>query len=110
MQGIAHAFGGRITRAKQPMHGKTSIINHDTKGVFLGLPQDIAVMRYHSLIVEKESLPESLEITAVSQDTNEIMGIRHTQYPLEGIQFHPESFATSSGKMILKNFLFPQTG
>lgn len=105
MQGIAHYFGGKVVRAKVPMHGKTSSISHDGKGVFANLPQDIEVMRYHSLIADKDSLPESLEITAVSKDTEEIMGLRHKSYPIEGVQFHPESFATEGGKLILKNFL-----
>ena len=106
MQGIAYYFGGKVIRAKKPMHGKTSLILHDSKGIFATVPQDIEVMRYHSLIVEKKSLPENLEITATTQDTNEIMGLRHKNYPIEGIQFHPESFATEAGKMLLKNFLF----
>lgn len=106
MQGIAHYFGGKVIRAKKPMHGKTSLITHDGKGVFANIPQDIEVMRYHSLIVEKQSLPKELLITATSQDTKEIMGVRHKKYPIEGIQFHPESFATEAGKLILKNVLF----
>lgn len=106
MQGIAHYFGGKVVRAAKPMHGKTSIIAHDGKGVFANIPQDIEVMRYHSLIAEKNSLPDSLEITATAKDTGEIMGLRHKQYPIEGIQFHPESFATDGGKIMLKNFLF----
>ena len=106
MQGIAHYFGGKVIRAKKPMHGKTSLIKHDGKGVFKSVPEDIEAMRYHSLIVEKNSVPEDLEITAISEDTQEIMGLRHKKYPIEGIQFHPESFATEAGKKILENFLF----
>lgn len=106
MQGIAHYFGGRVVRARLPMHGKTSIIKHDGKGVFEGLPQGLEVMRYHSLIAEKETLPKILDITA--QANGEIMGLRHKQYPIEGIQFHPESFATEGGKEMLTNFLFKQ--
>lgn len=106
MQGIAYCFGGRVIRAKQPMHGKTSIIEHDEKGVFKGLPQKLEVMRYHSLVADKATLPNCLEITAASLDTKEIMGLRHKIYPIEGIQFHPESFATEGGKEILTNFLF----
>lgn len=106
MQGIAHCFGGRVIRAKQPMHGKTSTIEHDEKGVFRGLPQNLEVMRYHSLVADKTTLPNCLEITATSLDTKEIMGLRHKIYPIEGIQFHPESFATEGGKRILGNFLF----
>ena len=105
MQGIADCFWGNVVRANKPMHGKTSIIEHDGKGVFAGLPQKLEVMRYHSLIVEKETLPECLLVTAVSLDTGEIMGLRHKSYPLEGIQFHPESFATDGGKQILENFI-----
>lgn len=106
MQGIASCFEGNIIRAKKPMHGKTSIISHDEKGVFASLPQDLEVMRYHSLIVEQDSLPECLKITSTAKDTNEIMGLRHKTYPIEGIQFHPESFATEAGKQMLENFLF----
>lgn len=109
MQGIALYFGGKILRARLPVHGKISQINHDEKGVFLGLPQNIDVMRYHSLIAEVNSIPDCLEITAKAfyDETNfEIMGIRHRQYPIEGIQFHPESFATEGGMKMLKNFLF----
>ena len=104
MQGIASYFGGDIVRAKKPMHGKTSTIHHDAKGVFAGLPQELEVMRYHSLIVSKNNLPECFVITATTED--EIMGLRHTTYPIEGIQFHPESFATEAGKKMLENFLF----
>ncbi len=105
MQGIAHYFGGKVVRAKKPMHGKTSFIEHDNLGIFKNIPQDLEVMRYHSLIVEKESLPDCLEIIATSKDTKEIMGLRHIEYPIVGIQFHPESFATEAGKLMLKNFL-----
>jgi len=105
MQGIAYYFGGKVVRAKVPMHGKTSMITHDKKGVFQRLPQDLEVMRYHSLIAEKATLPDCLKITATSKDTGEIMGLRHTIYPIEGIQFHPESFATDGGKLLLANFL-----
>lgn len=105
MQGIAHYFGGRVVRAKEPMHGKISVIEHDGKGVFSGLPQGIEVMRYHSLVAEKESLPECLIITATVQSTGEVMGLRHREYPIEGVQFHPESFASEGGKMLLSNFI-----
>ncbi len=105
MQGIAHYFGGKVVRAKLPMHGKTSVIEHDEKGVFAELPQGLEVMRYHSLVAEKESLPKSLVVTATSRDTDEIMGLRHKEYPIEGIQFHPESFATEGGKRLLENFI-----
>ncbi len=105
MQGIAHCFGGNVIRAKLPMHGKTSIIKHDSFRVFQNLPQDLEVMRYHSLIADKTSLPDCLKITAVAIDTKEIMGLRHTIFPIEGVQFHPESFATEGGKLLLSNFL-----
>lgn len=104
MQGMTHYFGGKVVRAKLPMHGKVSLIKHDGKGVFKGLPQGLEVMRYHSLIAEKKTLPKVLEVTA--QANGEIMGLRHKKYPVEGIQFHPESFATEGGKQILTNFLF----
>lgn len=107
MQGMAHVYGGRVVRAALPMHGKTSPIEHDGKGVFAGLPQGIEVMRYHSLIAEEKSLPDTLIITARTQgdQAREIMGLRHKTLPVEGIQFHPESFATEGGKVMLKNFL-----
>ncbi len=105
MQGIAHYFGGRVVRAKNPMHGKVSVIQHDGQGIFAGLPQDLEVMRYHSLIAEKASLPKDLIVTATAKDTDEIMGLRHRTYPIEGMQFHPESFATEGGKRMLSNFL-----
>ena len=105
MQGMAHYFGGKVVHAVAPMHGKTSMIEHDGKGVFTGLPQDIEGMRYHSLIADKKSLPACFVVTATAKDGGEIMGLRHTQYPIEGIQFHPESFATQGGKQMLKNFI-----
>ncbi len=111
LQGIAHYFGGRLIRAKEPKHGKTNKIRHDEKGVFAGLPQEIEVMRYHSLVVEKESFPDCLEISSTVLDNDsegEIMGLRHKTYPIEGIQFHPESFATEGGKKMIYNFLFPK--
>jgi len=106
MQGIAYYFGGKVIRAPHPMHGKTSPVKHDEKGVFKNIQQDIEVMRYHSLIIDSNSLPECLEITAHTHDSaKEIMGLRHRDYPIEGIQFHPESFATQEGNTMLKNFL-----
>lgn len=108
LQGMVTSFGGKIVRARVPMHGKTSLIEHDGKGVFRGLPQKIEVMRYHSLIATEESLPKDFVITAYTVgEEKEIMGIRHKIYPLEGIQFHPESFGTEGGKQMLQNFLFP---
>lgn len=105
MQGIAYCFGGKIVKAKKPMHGKRSLVTHDGKEVFKNLPEKLEVMRYHSLIVERATLPKDFFITALAQDTKEIMGLRHKTYPLEGIQFHPESFATQAGKTLLSNFL-----
>lgn len=105
MQGLGHFYGGKVLRAKKVMHGKTSIISHNGKKLFKDLPQDLEVMRYHSLIVEKENLPKDLEILATSED-GEIMGLSHKKYPISGVQFHPESFATEGGKRIIYNFLF----
>lgn len=105
MQGMAYFFGGKVIKAKKPMHGKVSLISHDGKGVFLNLPQNLEVMRYHSLIADPDSLPKELLISAQTLDTKEIMGLRHRKYPIEGVQFHPESFATEGGKLLLKNFL-----
>lgn len=102
MQGIGHYFGGRVIRAKSVMHGKTSVISHKGESIFKGLPQDLEVMRYHSLVVE--DLPKDLEVLAESPD-GEIMGLMHNKYPISGVQFHPESFATEGGKKILENFL-----
>lgn len=141
MQGMAHYFGGRVVRAQLPMHGKTSAILHDGKGIFKGLPQHIEVMRYHSLVADPAVLPKELEVTATAIPVNsqtveteirevpfhnkkmeslnpemlrrkpvkqplEIMGLRHKKFPIEGVQFHPESFATEGGKRMLANFLF----
>ena len=103
-QCIGYSYGGIVGRAKQIMHGKSSQIHHDGKGVLAGLPNPFSAIRYHSLVVKRENLPDSLEVTAWTAD-GEIMGLRHRQYPVEGIQFHPESFMTEKGKDILKNFL-----
>jgi anthranilate synthase component 2 len=107
MQGIAHYFGGRVVRANIPKHGKTDKISHDTKGVFQDLPQEIEVMRYHSLVAEESTIPDCLEITArvITDEAKEIMGLRHKTYPIEGIQFHPESFATEGGMKMIENFI-----
>ncbi len=105
MQGMAYYFGGKVVRATLPMHGKASIIKHTGKGLFAHLPQGLEVMRYHSLIAEKKSLPNVLEVTATALDSGEIMGLAHKQFPIEGIQFHPESFATEGGKIMMENFL-----
>ncbi len=118
MQGIVHCLGGRVVRAPLPMHGKVSTICHDGRGVFHGMPQQLDIMRYHSLMVEASTLPACFEITSVVTDQAEpgdfhrqalagaeIMGIRHREYPIEGVQFHPESFATEGGQALLRNFL-----
>ncbi|GBC99302.1 Aminodeoxychorismate/anthranilate synthase component 2 [bacterium HR17] len=108
-QAIGQAFGGRIVRAKRLMHGKTSLIRHDGKTIFTDLPNPFEATRYHSLVIERASLPACLEITAVSEDDGEIMGVRHKDFPpavaLEGVQFHPESILTAVGKDLLCNFL-----
>ncbi len=106
MQGLAHYYGGRVIRAKLPMHGKVSAIEHDGRGVFAGLPQGLSAMRYHSLIVDASTLPDCFEISAYTSDSGrELMGIRHRDFPVEGIQFHPESFATEGGVRMIENFL-----
>jgi anthranilate synthase/aminodeoxychorismate synthase-like glutamine amidotransferase len=103
-QSIARAFGGKIVRARRLMHGKTSPIFHDEKTIYKGLPIPFDATRYHSLVAEKKSLPSCLEITARS-DKDELMGFRHKEFPVEGIQFHPESILTMAGKDLLQNFL-----
>jgi para-aminobenzoate synthetase component 2 len=102
-QSIAAAFGGRVIRAERIMHGKTSMILHDGRSIFQGIPNPFEATRYHSLIVEKESLPDCLEINAWTEE-GEIMGIRHREYAVEGVQFHPESILTDAGPSILRNF------
>ena len=105
-QAIGEAYGGVVIRADKVMHGKTSHITHDGTGVFAGLPSPLEVMRYHSLIVERESLPECLSVVAVSsEDPTEIHGVKHRDHPVYGVQFHPESVMTQSGKQLLQNFL-----
>ena len=103
-QAIGEAFGGRVVRARYLMHGKTSEICHDSATIFRGIPYRFKATRYHSLIVEKEGLPDSLEISATTPD-GLIMGLRHRKFPVEGVQFHPESVMTEHGKKMLKNFL-----
>ncbi len=103
-QAIGQAFGGRVARARKQMHGKTSAIRHDGRGVFRGLEPDFQATRYHSLAVLESGFPAELEISARAED-GEIMGLRHRRYPLEGVQFHPESILTGQGKALLKNFL-----
>ncbi|MBS7657352.1 aminodeoxychorismate/anthranilate synthase component II [Candidatus Bathyarchaeota archaeon] len=104
-QGIISTFGGKIIRAKKLMHGKTSLVRHDGEGVFRGLENPLVAARYHSLVGDMDSLPSCLKITSETIDDGEIMGVRHVKYPIEGVQFHPESILTTSGKMIIKNFL-----
>lgn len=103
-QAIGAAFGGDIVRAGQQMHGKTSVITTDQQGVFAGLPQQFTVNRYHSLVIDKATLPACLTVTATSED-GEIQGVRHTTLAVEGVQFHPESILTEHGHAMLKNFL-----
>ena len=103
-QAIGEAFGGRVVRAPKIMHGKTSEIHHDGKTIFSGLPQDFRATRYHSLIVERKSLPKELEISAETEDGT-IMGLRHRKLRVEGVQFHPESVLTEPGFRLLENFL-----
>jgi len=103
-QCIAQAFGGEVVRAERLMHGKTSKIHHQSRGVFEDLPEPLEATRYHSLIVRRESLPDSLVITAETDD-GEIMGLQHRQFPIHGVQFHPESILTTEGRKLLANFL-----
>jgi anthranilate synthase component II len=105
-QAIGEAYGGKVVRARTLMHGKTSRISHDGKGIFANLPNPLEVMRYHSLIVETASLPDELEVTArATDDSTEIHAVRHRAHPVWGVQFHPESILTQNGKEILRNFL-----
>ncbi len=103
-QCIGQAFGGRIVRARRLMHGKTSPIEHDGRGVFAGLEQGFLATRYHSLVVDRDSVPSSLEVSAWAED-GEVMGLRHRTLPVEGVQFHPESILTTTGKRLLANYL-----
>jgi anthranilate synthase/aminodeoxychorismate synthase-like glutamine amidotransferase len=103
-QSIGQAFGGLIVRAERLMHGKTSMIEHDGLSIYGGVPSPFEATRYHSLVVERSTLPDCLEISAETRE-GEIMGLRHKEYPVEGVQFHPESILTSEGKNILSNFL-----
>jgi anthranilate synthase/aminodeoxychorismate synthase-like glutamine amidotransferase len=104
-QAIGLVCGGRVVRAPVPMHGKTSVIEHDGRGVFTGLASPIEASRYHSLIVEERGLPDVLEVSARSRGDGIIMGLRHKTWPLQGVQFHPESVLTSEGRRMLRNFL-----
>ena len=104
MQAIGQVFGGEVVRAKEVMHGKTSLIRHQGAGVFAGLPDPLEATRYHSLIVDRASVPDELEITAETDD-GIVMGLRHREYAVEGVQFHPESILTTSGHDLIRNFL-----
>jgi anthranilate synthase component 2 len=104
-QGIVHAFGGKIVHAKKLRHGKTSPIRHDGRGIFDQVKNPFPATRYHSLVAEEKSLPRELEVTARSLDDHEIMGVRHRRFPIEGVQFHPESILTTVGQRIIANFL-----
>lgn len=103
-QAIGEAFGGRVIRAKRVMHGKTDTVHSNRQGIFAGLPESFTVTRYHSLAIERSSIPSCLQITA-STDDGEIMGVRHKEYPIEGVQFHPESILSEYGHDLLNNFL-----
>jgi len=104
-QGIIHTFGGTIVGAKRLMHGKTSLIKHDGEGVFKGVKNPFTATRYHSLVGDRGSISSCLKITAESLDDGEVMGVRHVAFPIEGVQFHPESILTEEGKLVMKNFL-----
>jgi anthranilate synthase component 2 len=104
-QGIIHAYGGKIIRAKRLMHGKTCSVKHDEKGIFTAVRNPFRATRYHSLVGERSSIPKCLEITAECIDDDEIMGVRHVEFPINGVQFHPESILCEDGKLIIKNFL-----
>ena len=104
-QSIGAAFGATVNRCDRLMHGKTSRVLHDGKGLYEGMPNPFDATRYHSLIVREETLPPFLKVVSRTEDKGEVMGIRHVEWPLEGVQFHPESFLTQSGELLLKNFL-----
>jgi anthranilate synthase/aminodeoxychorismate synthase-like glutamine amidotransferase len=109
-QAIGMAFGGSVVRANAPMHGKTSTIKHDGRGVFTGIASPFSVARYHSLMVERDGLPADLEISAQTEDDGTVMGLRHKTYPIHGVQFHPESIMTREGSHLLRNFLKIEAG
>ena len=104
-QAIGLVYGGVVTRAHTPMHGKTSTVEHDGKGVFSGITAPFAAGRYHSLVIANDSVPADLEVTARTKEDGTIMGVRHRKYPVHGVQFHPESVLTDEGKRMLRNFL-----
>ena len=107
-QTICTVFGGEVIQASHLMHGKTSSIRHDGEGIFTGVPDPFIATRYHSLVALRESLPDELEVTASSLDDGYVMGVRHTRYPINGVQFHPESILSHEGDRIIRNFLYPQ--
>jgi len=104
-QGIIHVYGGKVTHAKKLMHGKTCKIRHDKKGIFKGVREPFTATRYHSLAGERETIPPCLEIAAESTEDGEVMAVRHLDFPIDGVQFHPESILCEDGKLIIKNFL-----
>ncbi|WP_448583218.1 anthranilate synthase component II [Thermocrinis sp.] len=108
-QSIGYAFGANIVRAKKLMHGKTSLISHTNEGIFLGLPNPFTAVRYHSLVIDPNTLPPFIKVTAWSED-GEVMGVQHTDYPVFGVQFHPESVLSEAGLELLKNFLLIAQG
>jgi anthranilate synthase/aminodeoxychorismate synthase-like glutamine amidotransferase len=107
-QTICEFFGADVVRASHLMHGKTSLIQHGGSGIFAGIPTPFIATRYHSLVTDRASLPDELEVTASSMDDGYVMGVRHTRYPVEGVQFHPESILSPEGDRIIRNFLYPQ--
>jgi anthranilate synthase/aminodeoxychorismate synthase-like glutamine amidotransferase len=107
-QTICTVFGGEVVRAPHLMHGKTSPILHTGTGIFTGIPAPFTATRYHSLVASQESLPAELEVTATSSDDGYVMGVRHSRYPIDGVQFHPESVLSPEGDQLIRNFLYPQ--
>jgi anthranilate synthase component 2 len=109
-QAIGQAFGGHIVRAGRVMHGKVSPVDHDGRGVFAGLPSPFSVTRYHSLVIDAGTMPDCLEVTATAADDGEVMGVRHKEFAVEGVQFHPEAILTEHGHALLRNFLEGRAG
>jgi anthranilate synthase/aminodeoxychorismate synthase-like glutamine amidotransferase len=109
-QAICTVFGGKVVRAQHLMHGKTSLIRHDNTGIFSGVPAPFVATRYHSLVADRGSLPDDLQVSAVSLDDAYVMGVRHTLYPIDGVQFHPESILSPEGDRIMRNFLAGSRG
>jgi anthranilate synthase/aminodeoxychorismate synthase-like glutamine amidotransferase len=105
-QAICTTFGGKVTRAEHLVHGKTSSIRHDGRGIFTGIPSPFTATRYHSLVAKTDSLPPDLQVSATSLDDHYVMGVRHTRFPIEGVQFHPESILSPEGDRIIRNFLY----